>query len=159
VISIKRIVGALLLVFGVVTGGYAATMDMPDGSRRADTTPGDRLAIGIAGALGGAVFAVPGLILVLSGDKPSESKSGGRKPEPDDESGPIRFPCPECATWLRAARDKVGGEVRCPKCEQRARVPARSVPRPPPSAQPDTPEQPEAEPDAPPTGAAGLPGT
>ena len=76
-ISIKRVVGALLLVFGVVTGAYAATMDMRDGSRWADATAEEQLAQGIGGALGGAVFAVPGLILVLSGA--SRLSAGGRQ--------------------------------------------------------------------------------
>lgn len=39
----------------------------------------------------------------------------------------IRFPCPGCGAKLKAAVEKRGASIRCPRCKERARIPHESV--------------------------------
>lgn len=42
----------------------------------------------------------------------------------------IRFGCPHCGTMLKAAPEKAGKPMVCPRCHERCRAPARAAPGP-----------------------------
>jgi hypothetical protein len=127
----------LLLIGGGIVGSYVIFgIRVALGGEEGGIFDDFLVAIGCSAALALATLVYAIACPPNSDPAPIRGQSPEEAEETEEDDGSIRFPCQECASWLRVAPGKAGGEVRCPACEQQTRVPARSIPRP--SAPPET---------------------